>query len=272
MVSRHATERIRRVRAELKAGTSINTRSSPSYEPELLAHVTPLLAVLDSSSGVTLALVMPTKFDTPHKKKLDAISVSELTQSMPACLVTCYVMMLSNTASSSNELVFGGGQLGPDLVLSGLLVQIVDPEVRHTQDGSVQWVLPLFSLEVLLTLAWSGVERHFFRKGHKRGIDQQELPMLSDGSIYHDSTGRPRFIVDGTESGDVSGLVQRHRSSGGGATAGSVVCELCQFNVTPPAMMRQQIGAHLLQESWALYHCEKPVFPCGLCGVRGSIG
>ena len=37
-------------------------------------------------------------------------------------------------------------------------------------------------------------------------------------------------------------------------------------------MMRHHIGAHLLQPDWSMYDKTKPATPCGLCGLRTSIG
>ena len=47
----------------------------------MVSHVSPLLAVLDSSQGATLVLFMPEKFDLANDRGLASISAAELKHS-----------------------------------------------------------------------------------------------------------------------------------------------------------------------------------------------
>ena len=49
-------------------------------------------------------------------------------------------------------------------------------------------------------------------------------------------------------------------------------CQVCGKADVEASMMRHHIGAHLLQPDWSMYDKTKPATPCGLCGLRTSIG
>ena len=79
-----------------------------------------------------------------------------------------------------------------------------------------------------------------------------------------------------TESGEpsdsTSAKSKGKSKSGASGTDTIVTCEICGQE-WPVDQMRHHIGAHiLLQDEWSKHHKVKPKRPCGLCGVRETLG
>ena len=127
------------------------------------------------------------------------------------------------------------------------------------EDGSCQWQLPVYSLTVLMEL-------HHLELGAE---ERKKVPALKDGrSIVRNTTGTAVFVVDGTEAEAPPG----ERSQPKKPAQMEVQCEVCSKWIKPDRM-RQHMGAHILcEDSWEKDGVTKPSFPCGLCGVRPSIG
>jgi hypothetical protein len=263
---RKASERIRRVRGALRAGTTAAATDSPESASEIVAHVDPLRAIVNSSFGVTAVIVMPIKFSSPGSVHSDAILLSDLQSE--EVTVTCKVFKPSSaTGGESGTLVFKDANFGETVSIAGPLLFPCDPTRSVLDDGRVEWTFPTYSLLVLLALDWDGLPSKYTQSSG-RGL----LRLIKDESIYIDSTssGPPSvlMIVDGTEAGEPDRVAIRGAHAA--AAAGDVVCELCGDR-WPVADMRQHMGAHLLEPSWEHWRKPRPRFPCGLCGIRASI-
>lgn len=277
---RKSGERIRRVRGALRAGTSLGDGEEAEGEPEIVAHIDPLLAIVHGSSGVTSVIVMPISFDTATTTKVDSMLLSDLPNEKS--VVECKVLKPSSaTGGDSGMLIFKDANFGETLKVPGLLLFPVDPtkkEVHGDNDGGggssgsgdggelarTEWHLPTYLLNVLLELHWDTVTTASPRFKERPA---QELPRIRKESLYCDAEGHPLLIVDGTETGNPDAVVQPTTTG-----IGEVHCEICNQR-WPIEQMRLHMGAHLLELSWEHHprRHARPTFPCGICGIRSAI-
>jgi hypothetical protein len=286
--NRKSGERWLRVQGKAKAGTASigsstdGTGAIDANSAIITANVTPLVATLDSPYGVTLVVVLPTKFDVAGHKNVDAVTIDELGEPT----TTAYVSVMrpgsesrlaaeTDDASASDTLVFLDTVLGKPLALAGPLLQPCNPEVVITASGCVQWELGVFTLEVMLTCNWPGVCKSYYRHGAASEPDKLVLPTLDGAIVYCRPDGEKLFIVDGTESGEVDASAAHGgrtiRAAPAASAAPSVTCPICK-QAWGAKEMRHHMGAHLLEEDWSPYNVPKPDFPCMLCGVKDLIG
>ena len=195
---RKSVERINRVQQRPKAGTSDSADSWTAETAEILAHVTPLLAILDSPVGATLVIVLPEKFDRAGDKGVDCIAASDLQHENT--IIYAKVMKPSPLSAGADEsdFVFRDHNLGEAIKVSSLLTRPCNPLQTTSEDGRVEWRFNIFSLEVLMTIAWPDIEKSFYRHGEKRMGGQVLLPMLQAETVYMDSSQTPRLLVEGT--------------------------------------------------------------------------
>jgi hypothetical protein len=235
--ARKAGDRIRRVRGEAKAGTEGNTFRTMG---EVTAHVTPLVATLDSPLGVTIVVVLPSKFDVQGRgKNLDGVTASELCEPT----TTAYVSVMTPSTESQiadteaaatfeDVLVFANSKLGPTMALAGTLLAPCDPEITITPLGVVQWQFPAFTLGVMLTCGWVDISSQYYRQGAAHEAHKLVLPLVAETSLYFRSGSRqePLFIVSGTESGEVDMPAGGHAKAATRQMVGAelqVTCNLC---------------------------------------------
>eukprot|EP00966_Prymnesium_polylepis_P331940 7387487-Prymnesium_polylepis.2 len=62
-------------------------------------------------------------------------------------------------------LVFKDSKLGKEIVISGALLQPCNPTLVPTADGTIQWELGVFSLDVMMTCLWDTAKAKFYRHG-----------------------------------------------------------------------------------------------------------
>ena len=267
---RKSVERINRVQQRPKAGTSEIADSWTEERAEILAHVTPLLALFDSPVGATMVIVMPDKFDLADVNDVDCVAASDLL--LDSTIVYARVMKPAPFSEGASDFVFRNHNLTETVKVSSLLVRPCDPDSDILEDGRVEWRFGIFSLEVLMTLNWSDVEKHFYRQGQPRKDRQKLLPMLKAESVYADASQAPRLIVEGTGRAASDPRNSTRPNNAASASEIQVTCELCGV-IRPSAEIQQHMGAHLLEENWRRYTIKtKPAFPCGLCGVRDVVG
>jgi hypothetical protein len=263
---RRSVERINRVQQRPKAGTSESAQSWTDERAEILAHVTPLLAIFDSPFGATMVVVMPEKFDLADFKGIDCVAASDLL--LENTIIYAKVMKPDPLSAGASDFVFRNHNLTETVKVSSLLVRPCDPGTAILEDGRVEWQFSIFSLEVLMTLNWTDVEKNFYRQGQTRKEGQKLLPMLKADTVYVDGSQAPRLIVYGTGRAATD---PQHSTRASSASEIQVTCELCGA-IRSSAEIQQHIGAHLLEEDWSRYKKTKPAFPCGLCGVRDVVG
>ena len=270
---RVSVERINRVQQRPKAGTSGADGAWTEERAEILAHVTPLLAILDSPLGATLVVIMPQQFELRGQKGLDCIAASDLL--LDTTVVHGQVMQPISMASGEEgsatvtDLVFRHHTLRESMKICALLTRPCDPDQSISPEGVAEWKFPVLSLEVLMTLAWTDIEQHFYRQGQTRRDGQQLLPALRKESIYvQRSSQSPLFIVEGTGRAASDPAPPKQHAT---ASEINVACELCS-KVWPSTEIQQHMGGHLLEDSWSRYKQQRPAFPCGICGVRESVG
>ena len=278
---RKSVERINRVMQRPKAGTSESSDAWTAECAEILAHVTPLLAVLDSPLGATLVVVMPHKFDLQDQKGVDCIAASDLVLDKTIIYANVMRPLVMSSGGDSTSLVenivfrktSSLGQSSESLTLSALLTRPCTPQQR-APDGNAEWMFPVFSLEVLMSIAWTEIEQRFYRHGEARKQGQMLLPALRKESVYMPrESGTPLLIVEGTvrAASDPS-----KQPTAAGAAELPVDCEICG-RTWPITEIHQHMGGHLLEASWSKYDKSgkihrMPAFPCGICGIRESVG
>ena len=263
---RLAGERMRRVRGETRAGTKevAAAGDSQEVEGELVARIDPVRLLVQTAVGVSYVIAVVTSFDVLRggrvEKNVDSVKVSELQQ--PSTTVRCQVLRPQVVGDDeSATLRYSSESFCENITVPGCYARPVNPEVCTVEeDGSCQWQLPVYSLTVLMEL-------HHLELGAE---ERKKVPALKDGrSIVRNTAGTAVFVVDGTEAEAPPG----ERSQPKKPAQMEVQCEVCSKWIKPDRM-RQHMGAHILcEDSWEKYSgVTKPAFPCGLCGVRPSIG
>ena len=263
-----AVERMRRVRSAARAGTREPAAEGPveDIEGEVVANIDTVRVLIKAPMGVTYVVASVISFDVQRggllAKNVDSVLVSELAQ--PSTTVRCQVLRpraLHTEVDDSAELVFSArpAASAETLTVHGCFVRPVNPTMIDATEsgGSREWRLPIFSLNVLMELHYLEIK-----------LELKKLPALKQAeAVVRDGAGRAVFVVDGTEADTPSGQAQPSKR----ATA-DVKCELCGQSWKADRM-RQHVGAHILCEpSWEHHGVVKPEYPCGLCGVRASIG
>lgn len=257
---------MRRVRGETRAGTKevAAAGDSQEVEGELVARIDPVRLLVQTAVGVSYVIAVVTSFDVLRggrvEKNVDSVKVSELQQ--PSTTVRCQVLRPQVVGDDeSATLRYSSESFCENITVPGCYARPVNPEVCTVEeDGSCQWQLPVYSLTVLMEL-------HHLELGAE---ERKKVPALKDGrSIVRNTAGTAVFVVDGTEAEAPPG----ERSQPKKPAQMEVQCEVCSKWIKPDRM-RQHMGAHILcEDSWEKYSgVTKPAFPCGLCGVRPSIG
>ena len=257
---------MRRVRGETRAGTKevAAAGDSQEVEGELVARIDPVRLLVQTAVGVSYVIAVVTSFDVLRggrvEKNVDSVKVSELQQ--PSTTVRCQVLRPQVVGDDeSATLRYSSESFCENITVPGCYARPVNPEVCTVEeDGSCQWQLPVYSLTVLMEL-------HHLELGAE---ERKKVPALKDGrSIVRNTAGTAVFVVDGTEAEAPPG----ERGQPKKPAKMEVQCEVCSKWIKPDRM-RQHMGAHILcEDSWEKYSgVTKPAFPCGLCGVRPSIG
>ena len=205
--------------------------------------------------------MLPTAFDLGSRTGLDTIVESDLKERLT--VVNGNVLratFVPGTDDSDPSLIFGPRSIAERMKMSGLCLQPCNPEVSLDAEGRASWTIPVLALDVMLDNTW--------REALTSKLDRSRFSVLSEASVYRDSGGTALLIADGTEAAD---LLKAVRPAKQVAQASAVACELCKHPVEC-SMMRHHMGAHLSQPSWAQFGKTRPSMPCGLCGVRDSIG
>ena len=264
-----AGERIRRVRSAARAGTKqlAEDDDTQELEGELVAKIDPVRVLVQTAVGVSYVVAVCMSFDVLRGgtvvKDVDSVTVSEAQQ--PSTVVRCQVLRPQLVeGEESKVLLYSSESFCENMTVPGCYVRPINPQVCTVEEGgSCQWQLQVYSLTVLMEL------HHLELDAEQR----KKLPELKDArSIVRNNTGSAIFVVDGTEAEAAPGELSQPKKS----INVEVRCELCGMSCKADRM-RQHMGAHILcEESWEKYlpksGVTKPAFPCGLCGVRSSIG